>query len=651
MALNSEELKQRINESDQALQQKDYKRSISLLESIIRENQDYAPAHRRLGLIYTKTKMIEKALTYLNKAIELAPDDAESWNALGKYYKHLKSWTESLNAFQKALKFTENKEQIFYEILKIHRILGQHESALILGEKLLNMRPDNINYIQDYAQLLKRIGRDEEALSFYDRLLKSSQIDMSTEGLEEWYELMLSKKDIKTLRHRLKELSRNTPGNITLKLLYGDSCEQDSDYEEAYRIWLDAHQSDPTNFRINHALGCMLNRVGDTDTSRKYLLKAIKNSPLSTDTLRILGTDHLYKYGDPFFSRLNFAATYLDQMSVKNKMHLHYALGKAYDDVGEFDTAFEHYKMGGILHSEERWNEPIEELHHFTSYIKEIMNKTFFLSNQNQGSESKKPVFVVGMLRSGSTLVEQVLSSMDKVYGAGEIECMSQALKFMKVGTKRINPDTFNPFPENVEINYQDRANYYLKCIEATAPNDSMFIINKMPTNFMFLGHIHLLFPNASIVHTRRHPVETCLSAYRLHFPLGHYWSDDLRTIGKYYRLYTETMIHWKSVLPKGTILDVRYEDMVNDLEGESKRLTDFIGIPWDASCLDFHQSKRAVRTASLSQVRQPIYKTSMNRWRKYEPYLKPLLDEIGDLVEEYEAELDTRTKGDGYGI
>ncbi len=159
----------------------------------------------------------------------------------------------------------------------------------------------------------------------------------------------------------------------------------------------------------------------------------------------------------------------------------------------------------------------------------------------------------------------------------------------------------------------------------------------------MWLGYLYLILPNAKFIHSRRHPIETCLSAYRIHFAKHQHWSDELRTMGKYYRIYTEMMQHWKEVLPEGTILDVRYEDMVSDLERESKKLAAFIGMPWSESCLSFHRSGRAVITASASQVSQPIYKDSTNRWRKYEPYLTPLLEEIGDLVEAYEAELANR--------
>jgi hypothetical protein len=164
-----------------------------------------------------------------------------------------------------------------------------------------------------------------------------------------------------------------------------------------------------------------------------------------------------------------------------------------------------------------------------------------------------------------------------------------------------------------------------------------------MPTNFMFAGMIAMALPNARIIHTRRHPVETCLSCYRLLFGDGHQWSFDQRLLGRFYRRYYDLMAHWREQFP-GRMLEIRYEDSVSDFEGQARRIVDYLGLAWTDDCLRFFETERSVRTASASQVRKPIYNTSTNRWRRYEKHLGPLLEEIGDLVEEYEAELTAST-------
>ena len=234
--------------------------------------------------------------------------------------------------------------------------------------------------------------------------------------------------------------------------------------------------------------------------------------------------------------------------------------------------------------------------------------------------------------------MEQVLSGLEGVHGAGELTYAGECLRGVMIDGEPIGATEATD--ESLSMNYAQRGKLYIEKIEALAPEGSRRVVDKMPHNFMNTGFIHMMLPNAAIIYAKRHPVEICLSAYRINFSAGHYWSDDLQTMGRYFRLHKELMDYWKEVLPKGTILEVRYEDMVTDLERESKRIAKHIGVEWTPECLEFHKSKKAVRTASLSQVRQPLYQSSMNRWRKYEPYLQPLLDEIGDLVEEYEAEL-----------
>jgi len=632
------EVMQYLTHADQAIENKEFEQAIVILNGIIRENPNYAPAYRQIGSILMHSRSPEKAREYLNKAIELAPDDAESWSTLGVFHKNSKELADSLKAFMQAMHYGGESAGILLEILRIHRTLGNHQQAFAVLRKLHQLDFDNALYLYHYAQLLKETGKKKEALVEYNQLLKRKREEIPVEAIEEWYDMMAEAGHTKEARDRLKILSEENPKDAILKLLYGYSCEDNLNYHEAYLALKESYELDSENLRTIHALGYILNVMGNTKDAQKYYLKAIAINPFATDALRTIGERHRYQYGDLFFQRLNFAAVHISRFNTKGRLHLHYAMGKAYDDVGELKTAFEHYRLGGKLHLQSRQGKPFE-IEHLKEIFTKSIDKQFMYEHQDLGLKSNKPVFIVGMPRSGTTLIEQVLSGIRGVYGAGELSYINEALKGIVVGEKKINPKGLDPFPQNSLTTYRDRAEYYLRNLEALAPAESSRIIDKMPTNFMFLGLIHLLFPNASIIHSRRHPVETCLSAYRILFSNGHYWSDDLKEMGRYYRNYIEMMQHWKNILPDGVILDVRYEDMVADLENQSKRLAAYIDMPWSEACLDFHQSKRAIRTASISQVRQPIYTASVNRWHKYEPYLQPLLEEIGDLVEAYEAE------------
>jgi hypothetical protein len=238
--------------------------------------------------------------------------------------------------------------------------------------------------------------------------------------------------------------------------------------------------------------------------------------------------------------------------------------------------------------------------------------------------------------------MEQILSSHPDIFGAGELKQMTSVLENISVGTARLRMgDVQAAFPYEENASYEQRGSRYVEQIKRLTPQDKSYkrIVDKMPGNFNFVGLIHLLLPNAKIIHSRRHPIETCLSCYRIHFAEGHQWTYNLRELGRYYRRYWDLMQHWREVLP-GAMLEVRYEDNVADVEGQARKLIDYLGLPWNENCLNFYETDRPVKTASASQVRKPIYKTSTNRWRKYEQYLGPLLEEIGDIVETYEAEI-----------
>ncbi|MEA3490775.1 MAG: sulfotransferase [Campylobacterota bacterium] len=640
MRLTSKEINQQIILSDQALKDKEYNQAAGILNTLIKTNPDYAPAYRKIGSILMQTQTPQNALGYLNRAIELAPDDAENWNALGRHHKHFKSWEEALNAFQKSLQLTGDSAQVYYEAMEIHRILNNHNHALNIIQKILKMEPNDTYYRWEYAKLLVATENKKEALEQYKILINTQDRSIPVGSIFEWYELMVYFQLEQEAQDKLRILSENNNKNATLRALYARSCEDMMDTEKALQLCLEAHKIEPQDRDINNFIAGLYNQLGNKERSIYHYKLVIENNPLYITSLRALGLTERYTLDSDNFRYLNIALAHLAELSIEDRSELHYTAGKAYDDLDMLDIAYEHYKLAGKLHANGKEEQEYTELLHNKKAIQKAFTKTFFEHNKSKGHKSNKPIFILGMPRSGTTLIEQVLSGIDGVYGAGELSYSIDALDQLDTNGFQIKSDNSS---QKQNLSYTDRGEHYLNLIERLAPEGTKHIIDKMPDNFKTLGQLKLILPNASIIHSRRHPVEICLSAYRLHFRSGHYWSDDLQAMGRYYRLYHELMQYWKSVLPEGAILDVRYEDMVDDLERESRRLADYIGVEWDEKCLAFHKNERAVRTASLSQVRQPIYKTSINRWRRYEPYLQPLLDEIGDLVEEYESEATPR--------
>jgi hypothetical protein len=244
-----------------------------------------------------------------------------------------------------------------------------------------------------------------------------------------------------------------------------------------------------------------------------------------------------------------------------------------------------------------------------------VFDRNLLEKLQGAGDPSSTPVFVLGMPRSGSTLIEQILASHPQIHGAGETEDLAECLPA--------------GFPECLSTADASAIREIGRAYLSRLPQGRQRVVNKLPHNFLRIGLIRLALPNARIIHTERNPLDTCVSCYSKLFTAGQNFSYDLGELGRYYRLYSGLMDHWRSVLPADAMLHVAYEDVVEDLEGQARRLIEYCGLPWDDRCLDFYKTNRTVRTASAVQVRKPLFRSSVERWKKYEAGLGPLLSEL----------------------
>jgi tetratricopeptide (TPR) repeat protein len=323
------------------------------------------------------------------------------------------------------------------------------------------------------------------------------------------------------------------------------------------------------------------------------------------------------------------------EISAEDRFHLHFALGKAREDAGQFGVAFGHYAEGARLR---RAALPYDadETASAIARSKQLYSKTFFAHRKGWGTDSAEPIFIVGLPRSGSTLVEQILASHSAVEGTMELpEIGAFASDLRRAG--RFQDDI--QYPDVVaDLGAAEIAEYgqaYLKRTRVYRKLGRARFIDKMPNNFMYIGFIHLILPHAKIIDARRHPMAACFSAFKQHFARGHAFSYDLTDAGRYYRDYVDFMAHFDTVLP-GRIHRVIYEDMVEDTETEVRRLLSYLGLPFEAACLKFYENDRAVRTASSEQVRQPIFREGLEQWRNYEPWLDPLKAALGPTLNQW---------------
>jgi len=318
-----------------------------------------------------------------------------------------------------------------------------------------------------------------------------------------------------------------------------------------------------------------------------------------------------------------------DGLSATDRLRLDYALGKAYADFRDHSSAFKHWASGA---SAKRSQLAYDENAAFAFFeaIERVFTTELVQAKSGWGDPSQAPIFILGMPRSGSSLVEQILASHPAVYGAGELRTFNDVVLSVR------DPDgAAIPYPDFVPAldpaSSKLLGSRYVSMLRALAPTTGERVTDKMPANYFFVGLIHLLLPNATIIHTIRNAVDTCFSCFSTLFVRDQNHTYDLGEIGRYYKRYERLMAHWRRVLPPGRFLDVNYEELVEDLDGQARRLLEYCGLPWDERCLEFHRTERPIWTASTMQVRQPIYKSSIGRARAYEAFLAPLIASLGN--------------------
>ena len=418
------------------------------------------------------------------------------------------------------------------------------------------------------------------------------------------------------------------PANASALHLLGTIEIQRRNFENALTLISKALELKPESPAIHHNLAYIHGALGRTDQAEVHYRRAIALKPDYAEAYFNLAGGVRFEPGDPIVGGLEALLAKPD-LGREDRVFLNFAAGKIFDDLGDYERAFTHYRKG----NEARGAEPNPA--YASAFIDEIVavfTADLLQRRAGEGSPSELPIFVVGMPRSGTTLVEQILASHPQAHGAGELPDIDSIAKaFPEHAPDHADYPTcmasVGPAP------LRGLAEAYLRRLAEEAPGASR-VVDKAPLNFRHLGLIALLFPKARIVHCRRDPLDTCVSCYFQNFAKGQDYSFDLRELGRFYRDYRRLMAHWAAVLP-AAVLEVPYESLVADQEQVSRALLAFCGLDWDPACAEFHRTNRPVRTASRWQVRQPIYRSSVARWRRYEAHLQPLIEALGPLAEE----------------
>jgi tetratricopeptide (TPR) repeat protein len=600
----------------------------------------------------------EDALAAFDRMATLSPDQPEGAYGVATCLQAMKRYDDAMPHYDRALALDPEFMEALYGKATALQDLGRHAEAITLFEQALAIDPNygDAHHALAVSLLAEDMGpaalehldravaadpesderhyRRGDTLMLLDRFKEAEQAyrkatDLAPErveailGLASAMEAQKLDADVLPLYEQARALR---PKSGVVLTAYASALLPLDRHDEAIALLEEAVALRPLLPMAWGALGNAREQMGDLQGAKQAFLRAVRLAPRRPGFYAGLFNTTRVEPGDPLIERLENLLSDGRTLRRNEKIARLFALAKAYDDIGEKARAFDcllegnamkraaiEYDQASLLAGNRR--------------IQSRLAGPAIRAATGRGDPTGVPIFVLGMPRSGSTLVEQILASHPLVHPGGERKDFSKA---MRQTWMRRRGDFSGDMVDAQAL--RKLARLYLDALPPLPPGKNR-ITDKMPGNYRIAGLIHVAMPNAPIIHTRRDPVDTCLSCFSKLFGDELNWSYDLSELGRHYRQYQDMMEHWEDVLPPGTILDVQYEDVVDDLEGQARRLLDFCGLPWDDACLSFHETKRAVRTASVAQVREPIYRRSVGKWRPEEAVLRPLLDGLASTI------------------
>jgi tetratricopeptide (TPR) repeat protein len=583
-------------------------------------------ALNNVGIVHYERGQFDDAVAHYRRAVALAPGYAEAHSNLGNALRAQKKYDEALIAYRQARRLRPDYADAINNMGTALREMGRADEAESTYRHALALRPNDPGVLNNLALALKDDEQFDEAIALLGRSLAADPDNVKTLtylALVRLEQKRIADAEIATQR----ALSLSGDDAQALNAMGLVRFEQQNT-DDALALFRRAVALKPDLADTHNNIGNILKEDGKLAAARAEYERAVELDPREAAYYFNLADSKKFIEGDAHLVAMEELADHAAALPDTARTRLDFALSKAYDDLGRFDDAFRRMREGS---ARKRRRIDYDEARMFGYFdrIRATFDRSL-LERVQDGQPSSLPVFVVGMPRSGTTLIEQILASHPEVHGAGELVDFSRlADRIHDADGKALRyPDDMSALTSD---QLRELGKAYVGVLRAMAP-DAERVTDKMPGNFLFLGLIHLALPGARIIHVRRDARDTCLSCYSKLFSAEQDFSYDLGELGRYYRKYAELMDHWRDVLPEGRMLEVRYEDVIADLETSARRIVDHCGLAWNPACLVFHEARRPVRTASASQVRRPVYRTSEGRWRAYQGHLGPLLAALGEL-------------------
>jgi tetratricopeptide (TPR) repeat protein len=504
--------------------------------------------------------------------------------------------------------------------------LGVPDRAAMHYAVAVEQEPDNANYLGYLAVAYQNEGRHEQALPLFERARElDPNIVEVLHGLGVHY---LNRSDFRQAVEYLERARQLRPSDASVLTNLATALSNLNEHETALQHAEKALKLDPAQPNTHYAVGKVLTEMGRTDDAVRHFEKTIRQHKTFGGAYDLLARMKKFSSADSAFMAKTEKVLDLG-MSARDRIGVHYALGKMYDDCNEWDRAFAHFSHGNLLKKKPF---DLKRERRIFPQMRKVYDAASIARYRDLGHSTAQPVFIIGMPRSGTTLMERMIASHPRGAAAGELTEIPRIAEHVSPvdEPRRYAARTKANLTSGTLHRYAEEYLHVLK----QGREDAERIVDKLPFNYYHLGLISVMFPNASIIHAIRNPLDTCLSCYFQNFTTVR-WANDFESIAAFYRLYRDMMDYWKRVLPEGKIVDIVYEQLTDDPETQGRRLLEGCGLDWDSSSLEFHREEGVVKTASLWQVRQPIYSSSIRRWENYAPHIGELAKALADYLQD----------------
>lgn len=606
------------------LRQRRLQEAKSLYGEVLGKYEGFPRALEGLGLALLADKEAAEASKYLARAAAAAPQRSKTRMALARALAESGHYAESEKTIKEALELDPRQSELNQAELALAS--GDMEEAEKILRKILSQDANDIKALRLLSSIAIEASRFRPA-----RKMLEHAVEVQPGFIAGWNDLanLLMKQD--RYDEALKAVQRAIdidPKMVHSWVVKGNILTRAQRNEESLEAYGQALELSPRSAGALSGMGHVLKTIGRQQESIDAYRKCISNHPAYGEAYWSLANLKTFEFAE---NEVNIMQQMIEDKSLADEPRVNFclALGKHFENEKNFDRAFEHYSRGNDLRRENEIYDPVQtQVVH--DRIIEIFNKEFLDERKGWGDPDPAPLFVVGLPRSGSTLIEQILASHSMVEGTMELPDLSRVIAELT----RQSPGRVE-YPEAMENVDEDAARAmgeaYLQTTMRYRTGKAYFI-DKMPNNFSSVGLLQVILPNAKIIDARRHPLDSCLGSYKQLFFKGQSFTYDQFELGHYYLQYRRIMEHWRQALP-GKVLDVHYENMVLDQENQTRRLLEYCGLPWEDQCLRFYETERAINTASSEQVRQPIYTKALNFWRNYESHLGELIETLEPLL------------------